>query len=200
MPNVVGDPVFGTNGSISSTPQQAGISVGGFVGQMLSGSEEVTALREAPRFIESIGVNGSINEVTSLPSRIPKGGAAIIGVTTLVGINWLMGGVNGWDESPTELEIIKALANAKKILGSDANKASVSTNLPKVSGSSVAPGAYMSTGGSQSYQAAFSPFRGTLGLPAFVSSAASKGYGSSGTTYTSFVAPNAFSACGTLCK
>jgi RHS repeat-associated protein len=202
-PDVVGDPVFNPNGSISSTPQQAGVSFGGFVGQMLAGSEEGTLLNGAkPEFtsglIESIGVNTDINEVTSLPNRIPKGAGIGIALFTLGGISWLMSGVNGWDDNPTNLDVLKAYT--KKILGNDGSKTLDTNNFPRISGVSAIPGTYMSARGSQSYQPAFSPFNGQLGLPAFVSSAASRGYGSSGSAYTSFVAPNAFSACGTLCR
>jgi RHS repeat-associated protein len=41
MPTPVGDPSFGPNGSISSTPQQRAINFMGFAGQIASGEEGI---------------------------------------------------------------------------------------------------------------------------------------------------------------
>jgi RHS repeat-associated protein len=193
VPEPVGDPVFSQNGSISSTPQQVGINAGGFAGQMLSGSGEMGLIREAQpetaaRLIESIGVNGSINEVTSLPDRIPKGAAIGTAILTIGTIAVLTNGVNGWDDSPKNLDLLMALLGIKSPMQGNATRSADTNNGPRLSGSSVIPGAYMSRGGTQSYQAAGAPFSGTLGLPSFVASAASKGYGSSGSTYTVSIA------------
>jgi RHS repeat-associated protein len=200
-PSTVGDPVFGPNGSISSTPQQLAINTGGFVGLLASGNEELGILTgtDVSKLTETIGVNPRINEVTSLPERISKGGIAAV-TASIAGITWLVSGVNGWDDNPTNADLLNALFHSKKILEGDGNNGSGMTNLPKSSGSSGMFGTYGSTGNSGAYKTVFSSVSGTSGLPPIISSAASKGYGSSGTVYTSFVAPNAFSACGTLCK
>jgi RHS repeat-associated protein len=83
-PSPVGDPVFGANGSISSTPQQAGIDIAAFAGQAVSGTEEATALsRTTPAFLERLTTSiGARDEVTDLPVRVPSnlGGKVIFGL------------------------------------------------------------------------------------------------------------------------
>jgi RHS repeat-associated protein len=93
-PQAVGDPIFNFNGSISSTPQQTTINAAGFAGQLVSDTEEISALSAArplslDKLTTSIEVNGSSNEVTDLPYAIPSGiGAKVIfgglGITALI--------------------------------------------------------------------------------------------------------------------
>jgi len=198
-PTPVGDPVFGSNGQISSTPQQMGIYIAGFTGQAFSGSGEATVFKGAkPAFtsnlIETVGATNPINEVTSLPSRIPKGAAGIIAATA-AGAYWAVSGVDGWSDSPTQLDLMNTVYNTAV-----GNRSNGTSGASKVYSSSRLPGTSISAWTQTSNRSTPSAFSGMIGLPTFVASAANKGYGSSGTTYTSFAAPNAFSACGTLCK
>jgi RHS repeat-associated protein len=198
-PDIAGDPVFNANGTISSTPQQVEMSTLTFAGLMLTNSEESKVLSElragnSSSLMETIGMSNPLDEVTSLPTRIPTGGAAII-VGTLVGINWLVGGANGWGDNPTNLAWLKALYNSKKILGDNQNKTINAGDIPRVTVSTGVPASYSSSGSSN-----ISPLSGVSGLPPIIAAAASAGYGSSGSSYTTFFAANAFSACGTLCR